>query len=524
MRLTSLPPARLRFYRTTKLHSQHFFGREKPLRALRTYLQEIPRPYGLVYAGPAMGKTALLSVLHDETGRGSWPSHLHVLWHFCDPTENRTHPILFLRSVLAQIDECTTGIKQSYPSELSELQKSFRLRLSQLEEQLSPEERMVLVVDGLDEAVENTAGLPAISELLPEVALLPPQMGVIVSYRIDERGQNDRIQEHLVRVSTRDERFSVPHCSPLSGLSQDEVETMVVKALPHEELTRDALYSLWMTVSQDGDTRTASPAVLRFISQGLREGSMQLQRPESLPRDQTELYERFWHDLPSSGDYLIQRLLGVLAFLPEHGDDDLFSRIFSHIHHHRGRLFTREDIAERRSILNKQLLFSGDQYRLVHSSFRRFVRSRFRPQEQGQLLLDVLRADKPERLRELAREGDCETILSVAPWGEHTYRRFQYLAIGAMWVRQSGFSPELLLEALARLTHQPLNPSALALMQGVLERAGAPDSIVELLVEESEDDILSVGTSLETLPATSTGPLSVDDMVASLSQETMTSA
>ena len=80
------------------------------------------------------------------------------------------------------------------------------------------------------------------------------------------------------------------------------------------------------------------------------------------------------------------------------------------------------------------------------------------------------------------------------------------------------------MESMARMTHQPLNPSALVLMQGVLERAEAPESVVELLVEESEEDSLSVMTSLESLPAASTGPLSVDDMVASLSQEGMTSA
>ncbi|MCB9639291.1 MAG: ATP-binding protein [Myxococcales bacterium] len=419
------PKVRLDFFEMARVHLQAFVGREEQLAAILSFLEQRPQPYGIVYARGGMGKTALFSRLYHAYQREEklWPSTTLALWHFCGPTDGRDHPVVFWRSILAQLDKQLDGQEGDYPTSLQQLQELWLLRMERI---TSEKRRVVLFVEGLDEGIPP--GLPSLSipASLPRPEEMPPSLTVVCSYRVDEHGKHNLVEE-LLPVSER-LRFLIPGAAPLPGLSWAEMTTMLSMAAPQISTYPDTLSAIWKMATQqpllsvqegqDGAKRErqirssvakrtlllgressektddagsraadgvyADPLLLRFLYEELEEGRTDPKRPESVPRSLQAIFDRLWNQLPSQDNYFLVRMLGMLAIMPDTGSDLFFSLVFgkdTKSQTDASLLLLPEEIARRRTPINKLLSFRKDRYSIFHRRFREYIQKRFHPRD-----------------------------------------------------------------------------------------------------------------------------------------------
>jgi hypothetical protein len=375
---------RFDFSEQTSAHAAHFVGRRRVLRHVMDFLMDRTRPYGMIKAYAGMGKTALLSVLHQRFLQGDdWPHDVFPVWHFCSATEGQNHPVWFLRSMIAQIDGLLGRDQQEYPTHLDMLREDFRERLVCLQQECQGK-HVVLIVDALDEALERSFGSSLIPALLPTIEECGDVVSVLVSYRVDQTHHNELV-ERLLPVDIR-AAWDIPGCCPLSGLSYAEVEELFHQLQLDIPLSEGTLEAIWHTSATRSGRRevdgTADPFVLRFLVDACLDGVIAPNHPETVPESLGALFDQFWNELPTKHDYFVHRLLGLLAVMKDVGGDDFFAGLFSMQEGHLGgESLSLHDVAERRLTINKMLVFSGDRYRLFHDRFRAYVLSRFRPVE-----------------------------------------------------------------------------------------------------------------------------------------------
>tara|TARA_B100000609_G_scaffold197717_1_gene195682 strand:- start:5376 stop:8261 length:2886 start_codon:yes stop_codon:yes gene_type:complete len=378
--VTKLPQhAQLDFSGIASFHLERFVGRTLQLQAIASFLASPKRPVGVMKALGGMGKTALLAWFYDRFQRDEeWPEGVFPVWHFCANVDGRDHPVVFLRSVLAQIDSFLEGETKEYPTSIDLLERMFSERLKRIAE-LKEGQRVILIVDALDEGM-SSAGGTSIPSVLPDAQMLPSNMQILVSYRVDRDGLNELVAEQLPYDETK--VTVLEGCDPLSGLSWGEMEEMLLQVTGRESIPKETLEAIWKTATQSHEDDFADPFVLRFISDRLEDGDVDPVRPETVPQSLTALFDQFWNQLSVKHDYFLHRLLGMLSVMPEQGSDDMFAKVFTRLSHGE-RGMTPDEVAERRASINKLLVFSGDMYRLFHSRFREYVRKRFHPRDEA---------------------------------------------------------------------------------------------------------------------------------------------
>lgn len=376
--------ALLDFSDLAAFHSRHFVGRTFILKQLFNYLSSGKEHYGRVRALAGMGKTALFAQMYTKFFKDKgWPSGVFPVWHFCSTSGGRDHSIVFLRSVLAQLDS-HFGVLQGKecPMHLDALLELFKNSILEVSKCLKENERCVFILDALDESVTSlsTSDRFSIPSILPHPEDLPDGLFILLSYRVNSSLKNERVEQLL----------SVPHrfiediegCSPLSGLTFSEVCESIDHALPNIDIPYATLNAVWNTATHDVSTpkesdRLADPFVMRFIVEGLQDGTINPKRGETVPKSLSALFDLFWNGLSTSDSFLLHRLLGMLAIMPDLGSDPFFSELFTDPQ----RSFSDDDIAERRMSINKLLVFTDSHYQLFHDRFREYVLRRFRHSE-----------------------------------------------------------------------------------------------------------------------------------------------
>lgn len=144
-----------------------FSGREHAFAFLESALQEKPG-YIVVEGVPGIGKTALLAEFAKRTGSVA---------HFNIQAQGITDASAFLASVHHQLCRRFT-ISWDFPNDAGRDGQYFNLLLDCCSEQVSPEERIIIVVDALDEARSCAGANPL---FLP--IALPPNVSLLVSRR-----------------------------------------------------------------------------------------------------------------------------------------------------------------------------------------------------------------------------------------------------------------------------------------------------------------------------------------------------
>jgi len=379
---------RIDFSGLAAFHSRLFVGRSDVLKELAAFVAEPPTQYGVLKALAGMGKTAIFSSLLqaslnrevDESRRIASPADGLLregdrwVFHFCMPTDGRNSPTVALRSLISQICDHFDIKRDSWLShDLDELKdQHFPALLAQASSKLGEGERLVVVVDALDE------GIGAEKESVPSCIPAGTYDGVVflLSYRVDEDKNNSRVTEQMKALP--DERLAtLATADPLSGLVRGDVDLFLKKVAdltPGSEVADSVRDATWSGATADAkdDPPTADPFYLRFVADGVQSGAIRLDRPETVPESLDDAFEEMWMGLPTEREFLCHRVLLTLGIMREYGDDELFAALFNRDLPDDRRL-TIDEVAAVRVKAGKLLVYDGDRYGLFHDRFRRFL-------------------------------------------------------------------------------------------------------------------------------------------------------
>lgn len=364
------PEPRIKFDELAAFHSRLFVGRVELLEELDRFVRERPAPYGVVKAFAGMGKTAVFTRLYERHHQyRPIPSGDRWIFHYCMATAGRNSPYIALRSMIAQLCDAFELPRQNWlKTDIKELKDQyFPLLLGQVSGLLKEGERVVLVVDALDE------GIGVEEESVPSVlpAHLPDGVVGLISYRVNDEEHNPRVEQAIAHIPA--ERLqTLEHANPLRGLNRDNVESYLARASGRESVPEISVDAVWEASSSELRD-SADPFFLRLFNEELEAGRIDIERPETFPASLEEAFDELWLSLPTEHDFLIHRLLGYLAVMREYGDDELFAELFNRQRNKELAPLHSSDIARLRVKAGKLLVFDGEKYGLFHDRFRRFL-------------------------------------------------------------------------------------------------------------------------------------------------------
>jgi len=118
--------------------------------------------------------------------------------------------------------------------------------------------------------------------------------------------------------------------------------------------------------SQRPEDGTLDPFYLRFLADGVREGTVDLTEAGNVPAGLENFFDDLWWGLDTSNGFMLHRILGMLSQMEGFGSDALFAEALKK---------PEEDVAKLRFGINKLLVQSGagtgeSRYGLFHDRFR----------------------------------------------------------------------------------------------------------------------------------------------------------
>jgi hypothetical protein len=368
----------LRFDAQAAFHAESFVGRRDAIAAIERFVAERPSPMGLVAAAPGLGKSALLT--HFYRKHGAPDAHDGWVFHFAARAEQRDNAALGLRSLVAQIEQQfarnVEGAKKAPPLPWSheELEARLFASLTALGEAMAAKgKRAVLVLDAIDEQTPRPGGVPeSIFGALPED--VPDNVVCLVSVRLDPEGRPVGVEAGALGLP----RCSpIPGVAPLLGLTEDDVRELVRdklgEARPELREAPQAVLDRVCEAARRREDGSLDPFYLRFLADGVRDGSVDLTQPGNVPAGLESFFDALWWGLDPASDFLLHRLLGMLAEMEGFGSDALFADALRK---------PEDEVARLRHGVNKLLMQAGAgsseaRYGLFHDRFRWYVQGKF---------------------------------------------------------------------------------------------------------------------------------------------------
>ena len=375
---------RIDFGDLAAFHARLFTGRDAVLGEIHAAVRARTSQYVVLKALAGMGKSAILATLLQATRNHVLPESERIAcaadalvrpgdryaFHFCMGTDGRNSPTVALRSLIAQICDAFSLKRDDWLStSIEDLKdKMFPALVARASSLLNGDERLVIVVDALDE------GMGAEDETIP--GCIPggdyPGVVFLLSYRVGADGMNGRVEQQLVRIAA-ERRPILASANPLAGLTRVDVDAFLAKLDETTKASDATRAAVWEAASRDApdDAKAADPFFLRFVADGVQQGAIRLDRAETVPTSLDDAFEEMWMGLPADREFLCHRMLLTLGILREFGSDALFAELFNR-ERPQDRLVP-DDIAAVRGKVGKLLVYDGDKYGLFHDRFRRFL-------------------------------------------------------------------------------------------------------------------------------------------------------
>ena len=267
------------FRQQVEMLTEVFKGRRKELGDIAHFLSDDNRRFLCIWGPPGVGKSALLAratqvarcspeILETIHEGNQWPDvKLHLVEYFIRRGATDTAS-QFFDSVNQRLDQLFS-LRFDFGKTDSEKQSFFLTRIEQVSKQIKEGERLLLIVDGLDEI---KSGDPLLS-LLPK--LLPEKIQLIYGARPQQE-----LRFTFYEQLDRERKGSFD----LGGLSLTDIRAVLMEYVSKYEM-QQAYVEAVLRISE------GNPLYLKMLCQGLEQDIYKLNQVGMLPKGMDELYQ-----------------------------------------------------------------------------------------------------------------------------------------------------------------------------------------------------------------------------------------
>ena len=285
------------FRQQVEMLTEVFKGRRKELGDIANFLSDDNQRFLCIWGPPGVGKSALLAratqvarcspEIRETMHEGNqWPdAKLHLVEYFIRRGATDTAS-QFFDSVNQRLDQLF-GLRFDFGKTDTEKQQLFLARLQQVSKHLKEEERLLIIVDGLDEI---KSGDPLLS-LLPR--LLSEKIQVIYGARPQQE-----LRFTFYEQLDRERKTSFD----LGGLSLTDIRAVLMEHVSKYEM-QQAYVEEVLRISE------GNPLYLKMLCRGLEQSIYKLNQPNMLPKGMDDLYQsallRLENENPGSVNFLM---------------------------------------------------------------------------------------------------------------------------------------------------------------------------------------------------------------------------
>ncbi|MEI6395213.1 MAG: AAA family ATPase [Verrucomicrobiota bacterium] len=263
--------------------TETFKGRQAELKRMAEFTESQSHGFLMVWGGPGIGKSALLARFFQVL---KWPAELRATEHLESrrPAGSRTHTLeYFIRRATNRTDTAdfflenlNQRLDRLFPTGLpsgnttAERQRSLDERLAAISHQLAEHDRLVILIDGLDEAADSPGFLDCLPKSVPERVL------IIYSSR-----PHPRVRDRAYRALDRE------HCQEFSlgGLGAGEARAILSGHVSKYKIERGYLEEV-------ARRSQGNPLYLNLLAQCLGRGDFALNNIAILPEGMVGIYQR----------------------------------------------------------------------------------------------------------------------------------------------------------------------------------------------------------------------------------------
>lgn len=370
--------------------TQEFVGRQFVFNAITQFTESSPRGYFRISGDPGIGKSALAAHMVRTNG------YIH---HFNISAQGTGRFDRFARNISAQLIAMYGLNHHILPQEVAHDPGMLDHLLREAAQTLSPSEKIIIVVDALDE-VDNS-GMPQEANTLYLPPVLPNGVYIVCTMRRMRR-EDQRVRLHIecehdtkeIKQNEPDNLADIRHYIELSA-TRPKIQAYITNQGINETLFAEDL-----TRKSQGNF-----LYLRYVLPEIEKGAYTGMELEALPEGLAGHYDRYWKRMrgEAGNDWFRYKLpvIMALAVAKESISIDLitdFSRV-----QERPRIRTVLQEWEQ-FLYTERVEYEGsiqNRYRLYHSSFRDFIASKDEIEEEGVDIIGTIKNKVDDRWKEL---------------------------------------------------------------------------------------------------------------------------
>ena len=348
-------------------HVQGFIGRDFVFEKVKTFLETHDRGYFALEGEPGIGKTAIMANLTDRYG------YAH---HFNSVSMGITSVVQFLDSVRAQLVTRYNLAAADFPADATPRDGSYLSRLlSEASKKVTAAEKLVVLVDALDEATPSSAGANPL--------FLPPDLPQSVFFIL-----TGRPDQFAMRANVPYSKFTLDPSSPENEL---DIRRYVRENVGRMDL-HGVVESLGVTEERFVEAllrrSEGNFMYLRYVLPAIQADPSLYDHPDKLPQGLTEYYRDHWRRVRAGTDPTMwERCVKIIYVLCE--AEQVVPLEWIAKYSKETPFLAEEALSRWRQFLDTQPVGGKTYYQIYHASFRDFLRRDETVQSAGLTLADV---------------------------------------------------------------------------------------------------------------------------------------